>query len=69
MQRGPVKTRGAPSNRTGRFEALAVERVDDGWGIADEALPPFETTVQPEPARPQRHLRAAFLPRDVQRGH
>ena len=50
MQREPVKTRGAASNRTGRFEALAVERVDDGWGIADEELPPLETTVQPEPA-------------------
>ena len=43
------KGRGAISNRTGRFEALAVERIDDGWGIADEELPPFETTVQPEP--------------------
>ena len=50
----PVKldrTRGAASNRTGRFESLAVERVDDGWGIADEELPPVKTTVQPEPAR------------------
>jgi DNA repair photolyase len=45
----PDKTRGAISNRTGRFEALAVERVDDGWGIADEELPPVRTTVQPEP--------------------
>ena len=45
------KTRGAASNRTGRFEALTVERVDDGWGIADEELPPLATTVQPEPAR------------------
>ncbi len=45
MQKG----RGAISNRTGRFEALAVEAVDDGWGIADEVLPAFETTVQPEP--------------------
>jgi DNA repair photolyase len=43
------KGRGAISNRTGRFEALALERVDDGWGIADEELPPLETTVQPEP--------------------
>jgi DNA repair photolyase len=50
MQREPVKTRGAASNRTGRFEALAVERVDDGWGIADEELPPLATTIQPEPA-------------------
>ncbi len=43
------KTRGALSNRTGRFEALAVEAVDDGWGIADEPLSPTKTTVQPEP--------------------
>ena len=47
----PDKTRGAASNRTGRFESLSVERVDDGWGIADEELPPVQTTVQPEPAR------------------
>lgn len=37
------------SNRTGRFESLTLERVDDGWGIADEPLPPLETTVQAEP--------------------
>src|SRR5688572_20994426 len=43
------KGRGAISNRSGRFEALSVERVDDGWGIVDEPLPPLETTVQPEP--------------------
>jgi DNA repair photolyase len=46
----PQKGRGALSNRTGRFEALAVEAVDDGWGIAEEPLPPLQTTVQPEPA-------------------
>ena len=44
------KGRGAISNRTGRFEALAIEAVDDGWGIADEPLLPLATTVQPEPA-------------------
>ena len=43
------KGRGAISNRTGRFEALALEAVDDGWGIADEELPPLQTTVLPEP--------------------
>jgi DNA repair photolyase len=43
------KGRGAVSNRTGRFESLSVEAVDDGWGIADEPLPPLETTVQAEP--------------------
>ncbi len=51
MPVGVQKGRGAASNRTGRFEALSVERVDDGWGIADEELPPMQTTVQPEPAR------------------
>ncbi len=50
MHRAPDKSRGVQSNRTGRFEALAVEAVDDGWGIADEELPPVATTVQPEPA-------------------
>ncbi len=49
MQSEARKGRGAASNRTGRFESLALERVDDGWGIADEPLPPLETTVQPEP--------------------
>src|SRR5688572_8532560 len=50
MQGGQHKGRGAISNRAGRFESLAVERVDDGWGIADEPLPPLATTVLPEPA-------------------
>lgn len=45
------KGRGAVSNRSGRFEALSVEPVDDGWGIADEPLPPLETQVLPEPAQ------------------
>ncbi|MGQ0430335.1 MAG: PA0069 family radical SAM protein [Gammaproteobacteria bacterium] len=51
MPVGEHKGRGAVSNRAGRFESLAVERVDDGWGIADEPLPPLETTVLPEPAQ------------------
>ena len=51
MRSGTVKGRGAVSNRAGRFESLAVEPVDDGWGIADEVLPPLETIVRPEPAR------------------
>jgi DNA repair photolyase len=50
MRPTPDRTRGALSNRTGRFEALTVEAVDDGWDIADEALPPVQTTVQAEPA-------------------
>ena len=41
----------------GRFENVASERVDDGWGTADEALPPFRTTVTVEQAKSviQRH--------------
>jgi len=50
MQTEQRKGRGALSNRAGRFESLAVERVDDGWGILDEPLPPLETIVLPEPA-------------------
>jgi DNA repair photolyase len=50
MAPSQYKGRGAISNRSGRFEALTVEAVDDGWGIADEPLPPLQTTVQPEPA-------------------
>ena len=51
MTTGSISGRGAISNRAGRFESLAVEAVDDGWGILDEPLPPVETTVQPEPAQ------------------
>ena len=43
--------RGAVSNPDGRFESTRTELVDDGWGTIDEALPPLETTVRPEPAR------------------
>jgi DNA repair photolyase len=49
MPTSPDRTRGALSNRTGRFESLALERVDDGWGSGDEELPPLQTTVQAEP--------------------
>src|SRR5262245_11041291 len=51
MQPGVQKGRGAISNRTGRFEALAVEAVDDdgGWVIGRELLPPVQTVVQLEP--------------------
>ncbi len=51
MALGQRTGRGAVSNRAGRFESLAVEAVDDGWGSADEPLPPLETTVLPEPAQ------------------
>ncbi len=32
------------------FRGARCRAVDDGWGIADEELPPVQTTVQPEPA-------------------
>lgn len=43
--------RGAASNPPGRFESMHVELEDDGWGILDEELPPFATSVTAEPAR------------------
>ena len=51
MEARECRGRGAVSNRAGRFESLAVEAVDDGWGLLDEPLPPLETTVLPEPAQ------------------
>ena len=56
---GPNKGRGAVSNRSGRFEALAVEAVDDGWnldesgdgGWDDGGPPPLRTTVTFETPR------------------
>ena len=47
----PRKGRGAVSNRSGRFEALANETVDDGWGTVDEELPPLRTTLTVDTAR------------------
>jgi len=38
-------------NVTGRFERYPVTPFDDGWGGLDEAAPPLETTVTPEPSR------------------
>jgi DNA repair photolyase len=43
--------RGATSNPPGRFETTRTELEDDGWGLLDEELPPFATTVTAEPAR------------------
>ncbi len=42
--------RGAGSNRSGRFEPLSREAVDDGWASL-EALPPLKTQVQEETPR------------------
>jgi hypothetical protein len=46
-----TKGRGATLQIEGRFESVARERVDDGWGTADEELPPFKTTVTMERAK------------------
>ena len=45
------KGRGALSNPSGRFEPLAREACDDGWGGLDDELPPLRTTVQTDSAR------------------
>ena len=42
--------RGAETNRSGRFEPLAREAVDDGWASRD-LLPPLRTQVQEETPR------------------
>ncbi len=47
----PIKGRGSLSRPEGRFESLRREKVDDGWLLDDEPLPPFKTTVTAEPAR------------------
>ncbi len=47
----PGKSRGALSQLQGRFETLARETFDDGWGAADEAPAALETTVTEERAR------------------
>ena len=51
MKREVAKGRGATLQIEGRFESVARECVDDGWGAADEELPPFKTTVTMERAK------------------
>jgi len=46
-----VKGRGATLQIEGRFDSVARERFDDGWGTADEELPPLKTTVTVEQAK------------------
>jgi DNA repair photolyase len=52
-----AKGRGATLQIEGRFESVAREYIDDGWGTADEELPPFKTSVTVEQAKSviQRH--------------
>jgi DNA repair photolyase len=51
MKHEVAKGRGATMQIEGRFENVVRERVDDGWGTADEELPPFKTTVTVETAK------------------
>ncbi len=51
MKHEVTKGRGATLQIEGRFESVARERVDDGWGVADEELPPFKTSVTMERAK------------------
>ena len=51
MKHEVAKGRGATLQIEGRFESVARERVDDGWGTADEELPPFRTSVTVEQAK------------------
>lgn len=48
MQR---KGRGAGCNDAGRFEARSVDKVDDGWDLAPESEPSFQTIVSPVQAK------------------
>jgi DNA repair photolyase len=45
-----IKGHGAVSNPAGRFDALTLERTEDGWYPDDEPVDP-EETVQPDSAR------------------
>ncbi|RUQ95107.1 PA0069 family radical SAM protein [Legionella septentrionalis] len=46
-----IKNRGAVSNPPGRFETITQEDFDDGWDLAEEALPLLETAFFPEAAK------------------
>ena len=45
------KGRGARSNKTGRYEILSTEVVDDGWGVKDLTPTPLRTTLTAENAK------------------
>ncbi len=48
---GAGKSRGALSRMQGRFESVAREAFDDGWGAGDETPGTLQTTVTEERAR------------------
>jgi DNA repair photolyase len=47
----PPKGRGAKSNASGRYESLAREDYDDGWGLEDDEPRQVQTTLTAEKAR------------------
>ena len=47
----PIRGRGAKSNASGRYQALAAEAFDDGWTAQDAATHQLPTTLTPEAAR------------------
>lgn len=47
----PIKGRGAVSRSSGRFESLAREVFDDGWGTVDEEPEPLTTTLTRDTSR------------------
>jgi DNA repair photolyase len=51
LPRDARKGRGAPSNRTGRFEALLRVAADDGWGSLEEEPDKLRTTVTADTSR------------------
>lgn len=48
---GPLKGRGAISNRSGRYEAWQRDVLDDGWGTIEALGPKLRTTVEVDRAR------------------
>lgn len=45
------KGRGAVANVRGRYEVDVRERVDDGWSVSDDDVPPLKTVVTEEVAK------------------
>jgi DNA repair photolyase len=45
------KGRGAGSNEVGRYEPHQRVAIDDGWGVADEELPPLQTVLSRDSTR------------------
>jgi DNA repair photolyase len=50
-QKAARKGRGARSNAVGRFEAYEKVKIDDGWGIADEAISSINSSVTEDMTR------------------